>query len=83
MENKLRFLSIMFTLGLIVSFNSVDACPYSAMTEIDQKLQKSDYLDSQQLAQIKSLRKQGEAALRLGEVEKSEEILNMALALFK
>ena len=32
---------------------------------------------------IKSLRKQGEAALRLGEVEKSEEILNMALALFK
>mgnify|MGYP001330744479 CR=1 FL=1 len=48
-----------------------------------QKLQKSDYLDSQQLAKIKSLRKQGEAALRLGEVEKSEEILNMALALFK
>lgn len=79
----MKILSTIFTFCLFIGFNSVDACPYSAMTEIDQKLQNSNYLNSQQLAEIKSLRKQGEAALRLGEVEKSEEILNTALALFK
>lgn len=79
----MKILSIIFTFCLFIGLNSVNACPYSAMTEIDQKLQNSDYLNSQQLAEIKSLRKQGEAALRLGEVEKSEEILNTALALFK
>tara|TARA_X000000950_G_scaffold247800_1_gene306381 strand:- start:21 stop:257 length:237 start_codon:yes stop_codon:yes gene_type:complete len=78
----MKFLSIL-AFGLFMVVNTTIACPYSAMTEIDQKLQNSNYLDSQQLAEIKSLRKQGEAALRLGEVEKSEEILNMALAIFK
>lgn len=79
MKKFLVLTAFLFSAGI----SSLEACPYSAMTKIDEKLDTSNYLNSDQLAKIKELRKEGEVALRLGQVEKSEEILNSALALFK
>tara|TARA_A100001388_G_scaffold241085_1_gene197167 strand:- start:270 stop:509 length:240 start_codon:yes stop_codon:yes gene_type:complete len=63
-------------------FSNLSACPYSAMTKIDQKLENPSQFTKEDLAKIINLRKLGEAELKLGNVDKSEEILNSALALF-
>ena len=63
---------------------SADACPYQSMAKIDSQLFSSkNQIDTNTFKKISSLRSQGETALQNGEIEKSEKILNEALALFK
>ncbi len=67
----------------LISTSSI-ACPYQAMAEIDQKLNsKNLQLSSEKISQISNLRAKGETILKTGDISKSEEILNNALALFK
>ena len=70
---------------LTLSASSISfACPYQSMAEIDQKLESSTTnLSDEKLSKITELRTQGEFLLKSGNVAKSEEILNNALALFK
>ena len=71
------------TLTLFTSAIST-ACPYQSMAEIDKKLESSTTnLSDENLSRITELRSQGEFFLKSGNVAKSEEILNNALALFK
>ena len=79
----MKLFSIFFLAFSLFFVSDLSSCPYSAMTKIDQKLENPSKLSKEQLTQIINLRKEGEAALRLGNVDKSEEILNSALALFK
>lgn len=77
-----KLLSIFF-LTLIFAFN-VESCPYQSMAQIDTQLFSSkSQIDTDTFKKISTLRNQGELALQNGDVEKSEKILNEALALFK
>tara|TARA_Y100000994_G_scaffold215966_1_gene192593 strand:+ start:293 stop:535 length:243 start_codon:yes stop_codon:yes gene_type:complete len=80
-------MKIIYTILVAGSFlisSSSFACPYQAMAEIDQKLNsKSLELSSEKISQITDLRIKGESFLKTGDLTKSEEILNNALALFK
>ena len=76
------FSSLIIAFSLFL-FSNLSACPYSAMTKIDQKLENPSQFTKEDLARIINLRKLGEAELKLGNVDKSEEILNSALALLK
>tara|TARA_Y100001960_G_C14360600_1_gene674155 strand:- start:206 stop:451 length:246 start_codon:yes stop_codon:yes gene_type:complete len=70
-------------LALLFSFDLI-ACPYGSMAEIDKNLQSTDInLTSEKYSKILDLRFKGEEALKLGNLEESERILNKALALFK
>ena len=71
-------------LSLLFSYNLL-ACPYGSIVKIDEKLQSSDSskLTSETFSKISDLRSKGEKALKLGNIEESEKILNKALALFK
>ena len=78
----LKFLSI-FTLLFTFAF-TVDACPYQSMAKIDSQLFSSkNQIDVDTFKKISALRNQGETALQNGEIDKSEKILNEALALFR
>mgnify|MGYP001308660551 CR=1 FL=1 len=75
--------TILFSLILFFSVNSY-SCPYSSMAEIESKLEiYADKLSNDDLVQILNLKSKGKEALELGNVEKSENYLNNALALFK
>ena len=72
-----------FTLTFFASSIS-SACPYQSMAEIDKKLDSSTAnLSDEKLSKITELRSQGEIFLKSGNLAKSEEILNNALALFR
>ena len=54
------------------------------MAKIDSQLFSSEnQIDTDTFKKISTLRTQGELALQNGDIEKSEKILNKALALFK
>ena len=77
-----KFLSI-FSLLFLFAF-SADSCPYQSMAKIDSQLFSSEnQIDTDTFKKISTLRTQGELALQNGDIEKSEKILNKALALFK
>tara|TARA_B100001057_G_scaffold11047_1_gene10498 strand:- start:476 stop:715 length:240 start_codon:yes stop_codon:yes gene_type:complete len=77
-----KFLSI-FSLLILFAFNA-DSCPYQSMAKIDSQLFSSKkQIDTNTFKKISTLRNQGELALQNGDVEKSEKILNEALALLK
>jgi len=77
-----KFLSI-FSLLFLFAFNA-DSCPYQSMAKIDSQLFSSkNQIDTNTFKKISTLRNQGELALQNGDVQKSEKILNEALALFK
>ena len=60
------------------------SCPYQSMAEIDQKLYSTkSVLSSEEFSKIVNLRQLGQKELEDGNIAKSEEILNKALALIK
>ena len=70
------FAALSFSLAL-------DACPYQKMAEVDQKLYSSNSnIQPEIFAKIANLRVEGENALKIGDLSKSEEIFDRALALF-
>ena len=73
----LLFFSVLFVSNISV------ACPYSSMAQIDKKLEFYKNLDKTTIVKVLNLRNQGELELKSGNVQKSEEILNEALALLK
>lgn len=79
----MKIFTYTFTFIVMFSFFAF-SCPYQSMAEIDQKLYspKSD-LSSDEFSKIVNLRQQGQKELENGNIEKSEEILNKALALIK
>jgi len=78
----IKFLSI-FSLLFLFAFNA-DSCPYQSMAKIDSQLfSTKNQIDTDTFKKISSLRNKGELALQNGDVDKSEKILNEALALFK
>ena len=77
-----KFLSI-FSLLFLFAFNA-DSCPYQSMAKIDSQLfSTKNQIDNDTFKKISNLRNKGELALQNGEIDKSEKILNEALALFK
>ena len=77
-----KFLSV-FSLLFLFAFNA-DSCPYQSMAKIDSQLFSSkNQIDTDTFKKISTLRNEGELALQNGEIDKSEKILNEALALFK
>ena len=77
-----KFLSI-FSLLFLFAFNA-DSCPYQSMAKIDSQLfSTKNQIDTDTFKKISNLRDKGELALQNGEIDKSEKILNEALALFK
>ena len=77
-----KFLSI-FSLLFLFAFNA-DSCSYQSMAKIDSQLfSTKNQIDTDTFKKISSLRNKGELALQNGDVDKSEKILNEALALFK
>jgi len=77
-----KFLSI-FSLLFLFAFNA-DSCPYQSMAKIDSQLfSTKNQIDTDTFKKISNLRNKGELALQNGEIDKSEKILNEALALFK
>ena len=77
-----KFLSI-FSLLFLFAFNA-DSCPYQSMAKIDSQLfSTKNQIDTDTFKKISNLRVKGELALQNGEIDKSEKILNEALALFK
>ena len=61
-----------------------NSCPYQSMAKIDSQLfSTKNQIDTNTFKKISTLRSQGELALQNGDIEKSEKILNEALALFK
>ncbi len=77
-----KFLSI-FSLLFLFAFNA-DSCPYQSMAKIDSQLFSSkNQIDTDTFKKISTLRNKGELALQNGDIDKSEKILNEALALFK
>ena len=78
----IKYLSV-FSLLFLFAFNA-DSCPYQSMAEIDSKLfSTKNQIDTNTFKKISTLRSQGELALQNGNIEKSEKILNEALALLK
>lgn len=77
-----KFLSI-FSLLFLFAFNA-DSCPYQSMAKIDSQLfSTKNQIDTDTFKKISNLRNKGELALQNGDIDKSEKILNEALALFK
>ena len=77
--HKILFI-FLFTLAFSMN---LEACPYQKMAEVDSKLYSNDYnIKPETFAKITNLRIEGEKALKIGELSKSEEILDRALALF-
>ena len=78
----IKYLSV-FSLLFLFAF-SADSCPYQSMAEIDSKLfSTKNQIDTNTFKKISTLRSQRELALQNGNIEKSEKILNEALALLK
>tara|TARA_B100000575_G_C22905627_1_gene526176 strand:+ start:409 stop:687 length:279 start_codon:yes stop_codon:yes gene_type:complete len=74
---------IIFSFICALAFTSyLEACPYQKMAEVDEKLYSDSKINPETFAKISNLRMQGEKALKIGELSKSEEILDKALALF-
>ena len=74
---------IYLSLVIIFSFSTnINACPYSAMTAIDKKLEIFTDLPKETIVKIVNLRNEGEKILQNGNGEEAEKILNTALALF-
>ena len=75
---------IIFSFFATIAFSlTLDACPYQKMAEVDQKLySKNSNIQPETFAKITNLRIQGEKALKIGDLTKSEEIFDRALALF-
>ena len=77
-----KFFSI-FTLLFLFAFNA-DSCPYQSMAKIDSQLfSTKNQIDTDTFKKISTLRNKGELALQNGDIDRSEKILNEALALFK
>ena len=79
----MKYLTTLFLSFCLFFVTELYSCPYSAMTKIDEKLENTSNISKEKLVKVIELRKKGEDALRLGNVDKSEEILNSALALLK
>ena len=69
-------------LSILFLSSSLSACPYSSMASIDEKIENTS-ISKDKLVKIIQLRQKGESELKLGNVQKSEETLNKALALLK
>ena len=78
----MKKISLIFFSALIISNISL-ACPYSSMAQIDKQLEFNKNLDKAIIVKVLNLRNKGELELNSGNVEKSEEILNEALALLR
>ena len=79
----MKFLSLVFFAFSLFSYQCI-SCPYQSMAELDKKLYSpKNEFTSEKFSEIVNLRKEGEKALANGEIKKSEEILNKALALIK
>ena len=79
----MKFSLLAFFIFCLFSYQSI-SCPYQSMAELDKKLYSPKYeITSEKFSEIVNLRKKGEEALANGEIKKSEEILNKALALIK
>ncbi len=78
----MKKISLLFLATLFISNFSV-ACPYSSMAQIDKQLEYNKSLEKAVIVKVINLRNKGEFELKNGNVEKSEEILNEALALLR
>ena len=78
----MKKISLIFFSALFISNISL-ACPYSSMAQIDKQLEFNKDLDKATIVKVLNLRNKGELELKSGNVEKSEEILNEALALLR
>ena len=78
----MKKICLIFFSALIISNISL-ACPYSSMAQIDKQLEFNKNLDKAIIVKVLNLRNKGELELNSGNVEKSEEILNEALALLR
>ncbi len=79
----MRLFTITFLSVFMLSFAAF-SCPYQSMAEIDQKLYSTkSVLSSEEFSKIVNLRQLGQKELEDGNIAKSEEILNKALALIK
>lgn len=76
----MKKISLLFFSAFFVSNISL-ACPYSSMAQIDKKLEFNKNLDKAVIVKVINLRNKGELELQNGNVQRSEEILNEALAL--
>ena len=64
--------------------NSLLACPYQAMADLDDKIKSSSQtLSKSDMTAVSELRNKGKNLLMSGNLNESEQILNQALALFK
>ena len=75
--------SLLFLFLVLFAINT-NACPYSSMAEIDSKLESFAHkLSNEDLIKIVNLKAKGKDALESGNIRKSEDIFNTALALCK
>ena len=78
----MKKISLIFFSAFFVTNISL-ACPYSSMAQIDKQLEFNKNLDKAIIVKVLNLRNKGELELKSGNVQKSEEILNEALALLR
>ena len=63
---------------------TLQACPYQAMADLDEKIKSSSQaLSKIDMSAVSELRSKGKELLLSGNLSESEQILNQALALFK
>ena len=63
---------------------TLQACPYQAMADLDEKIKSSSQaLSKIDMSAVSELRSKGKELLMSGNLSESEQILNQALALFK
>ena len=76
---------ILMTFATMFIFsNTLLACPYQAMADLDDKIKSSSQaLSKNDMIAVSELRKKGKNLLMSGNLNESEQILNQALALFK
>ena len=69
---------------MFIFSNTLLACPYQAMADLDDKIKSSSQaLSKNDMIAVSELRKKGKNLLMSGNLNESEQILNQALALFK
>ena len=76
--------TILFSLTLFLFSTNLNACPYSAMAELESKLEiQSNKLSKDDIVKVLNLKSKGKQALESGNLKESEDFLNNALAYFK
>lgn len=76
--------TILFSLTLFLFSTTLNACPYSAMAELESKLEiQSQNLSKDDIIKVLNLKLKGKQALESGNLKRSEDLLNNALAYFK